>query len=64
MNPIHRILVAIKDLRARQLPAVAKAARLAHALDAEVCRNKIARVVRGPQVIAAPLLPGGLSAGY
>jgi universal stress protein E len=37
MYPIHRILVAIKDRRARQFPAVAKAAQLARALDAEVC---------------------------
>jgi universal stress protein E len=37
MNAIHRILVAIKDPRARQFPAVAKAAQLARALDAEVC---------------------------
>jgi universal stress protein E len=32
----HRILVALKDLRARQVPAVQKAAQLARVLDAEV----------------------------
>ena len=37
MYPIHRILVAIKDLRAKQFPAIGKAAQLARALDAEVC---------------------------
>jgi universal stress protein E len=37
MYPIHRILVAIKDPRARQFPAMGKAAQLARALDAEVC---------------------------
>jgi nucleotide-binding universal stress UspA family protein len=34
---IHRILVAIKDPRARAIPAIAKAAQLARALGAEVC---------------------------
>jgi hypothetical protein len=33
---IHRILVAIKDPRARAIPAIAKAAQLARALGAEV----------------------------
>jgi universal stress protein E len=37
MYPIHRILVAVKDPRARRFPALGKAAQLAHALDAEVC---------------------------
>lgn len=37
MYAIHRIVVAIKDTRARTHPAIAKAAQLAHALDAEVC---------------------------
>ncbi len=37
MYPIHRILVAIKDPRAKQFPAVEKAGQLARALDAEVC---------------------------
>jgi len=37
MYPIHRILVAVKDLRARRFPALGKTAQLAHALDAEVC---------------------------
>ena len=37
MSPIHRILVAIKDLRATEFPAIGKAAQLAYALDAEVC---------------------------
>jgi universal stress protein E len=37
MYAIHRILVAVKDPRARTHPAIAKAAQLAHALDAEVC---------------------------
>jgi len=36
MYPIHRILVAIKDPQAKSLPAVAKAAQLAHAFDAEL----------------------------
>jgi universal stress protein E len=37
MYPIHRILVAVKDPQARQIPAIAKAGQLAHALDAKVC---------------------------
>jgi nucleotide-binding universal stress UspA family protein len=37
MYAIHRILVAIKDPRVRTHPAIAKAAQLARALDAEVC---------------------------
>ena len=37
MYAIHRILVAIKDPRARHAPALAKSAQLAHALGAEVC---------------------------
>jgi universal stress protein E len=37
MYAIHRILVAVKDPRARTHPAIAKAAQLARALDAEVC---------------------------
>ena len=36
MYPIHRILVAVKDPRARSLPAVRKAAQLARALGAQV----------------------------
>jgi len=36
MYPIHRILVAIKDPRARSHPAVAKAAAIATALDAQL----------------------------
>jgi universal stress protein E len=36
MYPIHRILVAIKDPRARSHPALAKAAAIAAALDAQV----------------------------
>jgi len=36
MRPIHRILVAIKDPGARSIPAVAKAARLAHACGAHL----------------------------
>jgi universal stress protein E len=37
MYPIHRILVAIKEPRARQFPALEKAAQLARALDANLC---------------------------
>lgn len=37
MDPIRRILVAIKDSRARRSPALVKGLRLARALDAEVC---------------------------
>jgi len=37
MYPIHRILVAIKDPRAREFPVLAKAAQLARAFNAEVC---------------------------
>ncbi len=37
MYAIHRILVAIKEPRARAIPAIAKAAQLARALGAEVC---------------------------
>jgi len=37
MYPIHRILVAIKDPRAKQFPAIEKAVQLARALNAEVC---------------------------
>ncbi len=36
MQPIRRILVAVKDTKARSLPAVAKAAQLARALKAEI----------------------------
>jgi universal stress protein E len=36
MRPIHRILVAIKDPGANTLPAVAKAARIAHACGAHM----------------------------
>jgi len=37
MYPIHRILVAIRDPRAKQLPAIEKTVQLGHALNAEVC---------------------------
>ncbi len=37
MYPIHRMLVAIKDVRARRSPALDKAAQLARALGAELC---------------------------
>jgi hypothetical protein len=36
MRSIRRILVAMKDPKSRSLPAVAKAARLAQALGAEL----------------------------
>ncbi len=37
MYPIRRVLVAIKDPRARRFPALTKAGQIARALDAEVC---------------------------
>jgi universal stress protein E len=36
MRPIHRILVAVKDTRAKVSPPIAKAARLAKAMDASL----------------------------
>ena len=48
-HPIHRILVAIKDLRARQFPAIGKAAQLAEQEGIEVMLNAagLAFVVAG-----------------
>jgi universal stress protein E len=37
MYPLHRILVAVKDPRARHVPAIAKAVQLARGLKAELC---------------------------
>jgi universal stress protein E len=37
MHPIRRILVAVKDPRARRFPALTKAVQLAHGLRAELC---------------------------
>jgi len=53
MHAIRRILVAIKDTRARSLPAVGKAAQLARALGAEI---ELFHAIDAPIYVGVPSL--------
>ena len=56
MQPIRRILVAIKDPKARSLPAVAKAAQLARALGADI---ELFHAIDAPLYVDVTNLLGG-----
>jgi universal stress protein E len=59
MRAIKRILVAIKDPSARSLPALAKAAQLAQALDAQLLQagGELARLLHGSLQIFHAFMP-------